>query len=337
MNDLKSLFRRFCVEIGSDPLMVQGAGGNASWKDGDTLWIKASGTWLADAESNEIFVPVDLGSLQAAISHGEFSAVPQLKHVSPMKPSIETILHASLQSKIVVHVHAIEVLAHLVKKDACKHLQTTLGGEFDFVAVDYFKPGFELAEAVNAALKKNPSARIVFLANHGLVVGGETVEEISLTLEKIVSVLHTPAVKPVFSSHLQYPDSEVDGYTPVIDKELHQLAFDARLFAMLESFWALYPDHVVFLGAKAQTFGSWSNFRQHIATVSELPELIFIQDQGVFTREEFGKAKLAQLRCYYDVISRQVDASELQPLSHEQVLDLLNWDAEKYRLLNSKM
>ena len=39
----------YCARIGADPLLVQGAGGNASWKEAGTLWIKASGTWLADA------------------------------------------------------------------------------------------------------------------------------------------------------------------------------------------------------------------------------------------------------------------------------------------------
>jgi rhamnose utilization protein RhaD (predicted bifunctional aldolase and dehydrogenase) len=35
--------KTYCSQIGADPLLVQGAGGNASWKEGDTLWIKASG------------------------------------------------------------------------------------------------------------------------------------------------------------------------------------------------------------------------------------------------------------------------------------------------------
>ena len=40
----------FCSRIGADPLLVQGAGGNVSWKKGSVLWIKASGTWLAHAK-----------------------------------------------------------------------------------------------------------------------------------------------------------------------------------------------------------------------------------------------------------------------------------------------
>ena len=40
-----------------NPLLVQGAGGNVSWKEEDTLWVKASGTWLSDASAEDIFLP----------------------------------------------------------------------------------------------------------------------------------------------------------------------------------------------------------------------------------------------------------------------------------------
>ncbi len=53
--------KAFCAQIGADPLLVQGPGGNVSWKDGDVLWVKASGAWLAHAAGkDEIFIPVDL-------------------------------------------------------------------------------------------------------------------------------------------------------------------------------------------------------------------------------------------------------------------------------------
>jgi rhamnose utilization protein RhaD (predicted bifunctional aldolase and dehydrogenase) len=52
-NTLQASVINYCSTIGRDPLLVQGAGGNVSWKEGNTLWIKASGTWLADAGSNK--------------------------------------------------------------------------------------------------------------------------------------------------------------------------------------------------------------------------------------------------------------------------------------------
>ena len=68
--------KQFCARIGTDPLLVQGPGGNVSWKDDDVLWIKASGKWLAKACDEEIFVPVSLSYLQEAISNKNFSCSP---------------------------------------------------------------------------------------------------------------------------------------------------------------------------------------------------------------------------------------------------------------------
>ncbi len=52
-------FRTLSAALGQDPLQVQGPGGNTSIKSGDIMWIKASGTDLADAEHEDIFVAVN--------------------------------------------------------------------------------------------------------------------------------------------------------------------------------------------------------------------------------------------------------------------------------------
>jgi len=46
---LTPAFRALSARLGQDPLQVQGPGGNTSVKSGDVMWIKASGTELADA------------------------------------------------------------------------------------------------------------------------------------------------------------------------------------------------------------------------------------------------------------------------------------------------
>ena len=63
---MREAIRNYCTLIGKNPLLVQGAGGNVSGKEDKMLWIKASGTCLADAEKDDIFVPVGLGELRAA-------------------------------------------------------------------------------------------------------------------------------------------------------------------------------------------------------------------------------------------------------------------------------
>ena len=46
---LKKKISKFCAQIGKRSLLVQGAGGNVSFKDNDVLWIKASGFWLSQS------------------------------------------------------------------------------------------------------------------------------------------------------------------------------------------------------------------------------------------------------------------------------------------------
>src|SRR3546814_11414206 len=68
--DLRSL-ARVSRAVGRDVTLVQGAGGNSSVKLGDVLWVKASGTWLADAATKPLFVPVDLAVARRAIIENE--------------------------------------------------------------------------------------------------------------------------------------------------------------------------------------------------------------------------------------------------------------------------
>ena len=76
----------YCARIGADPLLVQGAGGNVSWKEDSILWVKASGTCLAEADKKDIFVPVDLSELQLNITQNDFSTKPRIINNSHLKP-----------------------------------------------------------------------------------------------------------------------------------------------------------------------------------------------------------------------------------------------------------
>ena len=110
--------------------------------------------------------------------------------------------------------------------------------------------------------------------------------------------------------------------------KIHNLVFDNFLYENLKKNWALYPDHVVFLGPKAHCYDSLDIL---IKEKDSLPELIFIKNRGIFTTSKMNLAKLVQLKCYYDVITRQKDEIELNLLSDNNIIELLNWDAEHYR------
>jgi len=320
----------FCTRIGADPLLVQGAGGNVSWKDGDTLWVKASGTALGDASTVDIFVPVDLARLRAAAATGDYGFAAQALGGVKLRPSIETMLHALMPQRVVVHLHAVEALAHLVKENCEEILKARLHDFPSWALVNYCKPGAALAEAVHAAVQARPDAGIVFLRNHGVVIGGEDVHQIAAMLDGLNQLLAT-AVSAVASSPKVGQASVRDDYARLPDPEIHDLVLDEGLFARLNRDWALYPDHVVFLGAEAVTYGREEDLEAVLSAADPLPELIFVQGAGIYARAGFGVAKQAQLRCYYDVVRRLATDDTVSSLSLQQVGELLNWDAEHYR------
>ncbi|CAB3829830.1 class II aldolase/adducin family protein [Achromobacter denitrificans] len=336
---LHSKVMEFCTKIGRDPLLVQGAGGNVSYKHDGELWIKASGKWLADADKIDIFVPVDLNSLKDAIGRNEFEEAPRLTQPSSSRASIETMLHALMPHRIVTHVHAIEALVHLVSDDCEARLAERLGDFRDWVLVDYHKPGAPLATAVSRKLAEARDASVVFLQNHGVVVGGHTTDEVSALLGLLTARLHSPvrqaAAIPV-DKRAQELRELGGGYRRLQDSELEQLVFDEESYSRLSHSWALYPDHVVFLGPHALAYDSLqkSELLQPIENGRTYP--IFIKGAGIFITEAFNRAAHEQLRCYYDVVRRLPMGVQTRTLTVTDIAGLLNWDAERYRIENAK-
>ena len=317
----------FSAKIGSDPLLTQGAGGNVSWKDGDTLWIKASGTWLADAAEKNIFVPVSLSEIVTSIEQGNFDVRPAALDGQALRPSIETTLHALMPHRIVVHVHAVEALAYLVRSSGIEQLRSRLGDSMRWTAVPYCKPGADLAKGVHLALE-GCSADAVFLQNHGVVLGGDTIVEIEALLATLSSKLKTPPLPPAATAPVSELDAAGRVYHALPGASIQALALDPVRFDRLRADWALYPDHVVFLGAAAPCFDKVGE----IEGAASAPDMCIVSDLGVFATAEFSNAKRAQLLCYADVLARQQPNETLQSLDMAQVSELLGWDSERYRI-----
>lgn len=325
--------REFCAAIGKDSMLVQGAGGNVSWKDNEVLWIKASGTWLKDALAKDIFIPIELLRLRQEIEKKNFQLIPEVIGESKLRPSIETLLHALMPQKVVVHLHAIEILAHLVRANPVARLDKLIGNNIKWSIVDYFKPGAELAEVVAKNLSNNFDIDVIFLCNHGVVIGGENISDINIILKKLIAFIKNEIsnlninIKPID----QALPIQLRGYNASQDKEINQLAINKSLSARLKSEWVLYPDHAVFLGSFAPILGESISYKDINTTPNKLPPFIFDLGRCVYEKETITTAEKEQLRCYYDVLIRQPHNESLVSLSPNSIMELLNWEAEKYR------
>ena len=298
------------------------------------MWIKASGTLLADALTQDIFVPVDLAAMQSAIAERQPRAdrPAEFALAGTLRPSIETSLHAVFSQAVVVHVHCVNTLSIVIRPDAKAVLAERLQG-FDWAFVPYAKPGAQLAALVMDAL--GPRTDVMLLGNHGLIVAAETVEAAQALLARAVAALHAPV------RSLRQPDPRAlaacatSNFTALpTDHPAHQLALFPDLTAAADA-GSLYPDHVIFLGigitllAKDETCDEATARRA--ASGLTPPALVLLPGAGALMPVDAAPSALALARCLGDVLVRLPEGAAVQTLTFQQNADLLNWDAEKYR------
>lgn len=319
-----------CLELSRDSLLVQGAGGNFSVKEEDTLWIKASGTWLSDAGSEQIFLPISYQEVKKLVERQDFQALPTATNDSTLRPSIETWLHAIMPQKFVIHLHALDVLALLIHKESQSELKAAGLDGIGWGFVEYVKPGPDLAVSVATLLANQPTLEVLFLENHGIVVAADNIQHLNSLLER---VRLSTGQKPVHSIIGEMPNNDIGfGYVPVADKDIHALATQPELVELVSKAWAISPDHVVFLGAQPELFSSVDDFQAEISVNNQSPLVVFISGIGVFSKGILDKAGQEQIRAYFELLIRQPQNQDFNNFSNEQIGELLNWDAEKYRL-----
>src|SRR5436853_1054108 len=148
--------RRMSARVGKNILLTQAAGGNSSIKHGDVLWVKASGTWLADAEDKDIFLPVSLPGARTALAQGDERMPLAVQHgETTLRASIETSLHALMPHPVVLHVHAVNTIAWSVRADAGEEFAARLHG-MAWRRLGYHHPGLPLAQTVSRSAAQGP-------------------------------------------------------------------------------------------------------------------------------------------------------------------------------------
>jgi rhamnose utilization protein RhaD (predicted bifunctional aldolase and dehydrogenase) len=324
------------ARLGQDPRVIQGPGGNISIKRDGILWVKASGTWMINAMAQPILTPVDLAAVRAGLEAGDPSCETCGDFVrrdllpSPLRPSIETTLHAVMVQKVVLHVHCVETIAQACLSDAPQRLATALKG-LDWIFVPYVRPGVSLAREMARRLRRD--THVVVLGNHGLVVAGNSAAE-AAELRAEVSRRLARSPRAFAASNVE-PASllgfEGAGYRMAKDDALHAMAIDPAGLAVARR-GSLYPDHVVFLGSGIlETQGAETAADAARRAGRPAAPLVIVPRLGVLMHDDTSASAHAMARCLADVTSRLSGDDPIVPLTAEDEADLLDWDAEKYR------
>jgi len=190
---------------GSDPDFVLAGGGNTSVKIGDKLYVKASGFALATIEADG-FVSLDRARLDALLEMqlptGRTEREEHFKrHLlatrvdaqTPLRPSIESVLHNLLPDEFIVHTHS--TYANMVT--CCRVGESVARDMFgnNVLWIPCVDPGFPLAKAVARELKAwqertgRPSPEAILMQNHGLIVPGSGPDEIRSRTDRVIGAI----------------------------------------------------------------------------------------------------------------------------------------------------
>ena len=228
---------------GSDPDFVLAGGGNTSVKVGDRHFVKGSGHALATITA-EGFVEMDRPALERILQatadpdrgnrEEMYKAGVMAARVHPEKgqrPSVEVVFHHLMPRKFVVHTHATQANLFTCCTSG-KALVEKLGGG-QVVWVPDVDPGLILAQTIRDALKEHTRKtgrdcpRAVIMQNHGLIVCGDTPDEVRQHTDWMIGILrahvdNTPA-RDVFGKVTQLDPQRARSLINVIGPALRGL------------------------------------------------------------------------------------------------------------------
>lgn len=219
--------------LGAERGLVLHGGGNASVKgQRDDLFgrpqpilnIKGSGRDMAGAVPGD-FATLDLSAVQRLRALEQLTEKDMANELrrsmlecSAPRPSIETLAHAFLPAKYILHTHADAVLVLSNQREGAEAVRTALGSQV--ILVPYHRPGYALAKAAAAAFELGPGARGMVWLQHGIVTWGASAEEAYTHMIELVSM----AEEYVEQNSQSRSTAPVPGAMETAARRLEQLA-----------------------------------------------------------------------------------------------------------------
>lgn len=340
---------------GSDDRFVLLGGGNTSYKKDGVLYVKASGSALATIGPKG-FVKMDLAKMgniwkKTYSSDDDEREEEVLKDMmacrlegETARPSVEALLHALLPFSYVVHLHPALVNGITCSQDGERSIARLFP---DALWVELVKPGFILAKIVREklALQKKEGGKqinMIFLQNHGVFVGSESLEEIASLYETILKTIEAKLVRqPDFTPLAMDEERRAsivstlaeltkENIVTALNQEIARLLSSEEAFSTVSS--SFTPDHIVYSGFKPLWVGEGESvekaFKAHESLYGCTPKIICVQNTGVFS---IGQKPLP---LFLDTVKVSVYTESFGgPLfmDEDMIMFIRNWEVEKYR------
>ncbi|MBA7530286.1 3-phenylpropionate-dihydrodiol/cinnamic acid-dihydrodiol dehydrogenase [subsurface metagenome] len=359
--------------FGKQKEFVIGGGGNTSYKDDKHLWVKASGISLENINEDGFALLSRERLLRMRTekySDDPVTRENEVKNdmirslVDPVegkRPSVETLLHDSLEFKYVVHTHSTMVNAIMCSREAGKTITRLFKDETMFV--EYFIPGHVLFGVVNRRISEfkkqhGNHPQIIFLENHGVFVGADNVKEIKEIYRRIIETIISESGEPL-KIREKTVDTGITGILPAIrmmmtgegvkTAGIRNNSLIAYYSESIERFREVSipatPDMVVFCKSSWLYIENTDSVQDILNEAQKkindfktkndyCPKILVLKNLGVIGLDDNWHSLNILLDVFENLLKVNHYAKKFggyKPLTPEQIKFIDNWEVEKFR------
>jgi len=356
---------------GKDNRYVIGGGGNTSFKTADKLWVKASGFSLATI-AEDGFAVLDRKKLnvisQKSYAHDSTEREEAVKNdlaaaciTKDKRPSVETSMHNAISFRFVVHLHPTLVNGVLCSQNAEKIIFQLFGNHA--IYIPYIDPGYLLFKEVEKRIQSyketfGKEPQLIFLQNHGIFVGADTIEEIKTIYDDVFNRIDQAVKQPL-------PEAEESVSTNIVNlvPAIRMMLSDRGLKTVkvrnnaLISYFSdsvstfnqiakpFTPDIIVYCKSNylyLETSESTDetlqkaqeNIKEYQSKFGYLPKVIVIKGLGLLAVGNHAKECDTILDVYEDMMKIAWLSNSFggpHPMSERQIDFIDHWEVENYR------
>lgn len=314
-----------CQTLGPLTDWVQGPGGNFSIKtSADTLIVKKSGAIIAKTTENNGWVECSISKIREQYENNN-EDISETVIRGQGKPSIEAFFHI-IETPIVVHLHPSKLL-NILCNDI--HLENFP----QIKTIPYSKPGIPIAKEFFKSYQKE--IPIYFLKNHGIIIIGNTPEDIYKHLiflrKQFIKTEHSTNIELVLE--IRKKIYEKTGKNMIIKPLFSNISPSHRYYRL---FFPYTPDIVVFLQKYPLSFESDNDppaniFEEYYEKHNIIPSIILTPSM-VYTIGVNFEACISIEEIFQAYTEIEDGASFLD---NAEVEELITWDKEKERKFGS--
>lgn len=350
---------------GSDPDFLIAGGGNTSFKDNGILHVKASGYQLASI-TGDGFARLDMKKLNR-IWMKNYPADTDLREAEALKdlmdsriegeekrPSVESLLHAILPQKYIVHTHPAMVNGLTCSKNSQRETEKLFGTRCMWVPS--VNPGYVMAKLIRDIMEKHKKKYrsdpdIIMLQNHGMFAGADTVKEIRVIHDYVINtlkghIMHNPDFSsiPVDKKAVEKVNDRLKKYhafknyhiTFENNTEISSIITDKSSFKKVQ--FPYTPDQIVYAGPEILFTNDIGYLEKDIEYYKKRnscsPGVMAVKNTGVFSIGISQDSSRVAMLLFLDALKISVYAGSFggyRFMDKKQIEFIKNWEVEKYR------